>query len=227
VTVNVDGCSVCGAPARARGFCQTHYHRWYIHGDPLTTKRILGNDRARFESKVDRTGGLAACHPWLGARQTGGWGYFWLGDRMRSAHTVAWQFAHGPVPAGQELDHECHNRAMNAGACFPGVCPHRLCCNDLHLAPKTRQQHMADTHPWPHARGEQHGLAKLTWAQIPEIHALLRDGELSLSAIGRQFGVGHGAISAIRDGRTWRLDLGPLITDQPPLGAAPCTPAPG
>jgi hypothetical protein len=27
----VDG---CGAPVRARGYCNTHYRRWQVHGDP-------------------------------------------------------------------------------------------------------------------------------------------------------------------------------------------------
>lgn len=197
-------CSVCGDVVRARGLCRKHYFRWYTHGDPLVTKRILGDDRARFESKVDRSGGPQACHPWLAAQEVGGYGYFYIGGRMRSAHIVAWEFKHGPVPPGKELDHECHNQAVREGTCHAGHCAHRLCCNELHMSPKTRQQHTMDTHPWRHARGDSHGRAKLTQAQIPEIRALLAAGELSLSKIGQRYGVGHEAINAIRTGRTWR-----------------------
>jgi hypothetical protein len=187
----------------ARGWCSVHYWRWRVHGNPLVTERILGDDRARLESKVDRSGGPDACHPWLGARR---WGYgkFYIGGRMRQAHIVAWEFEHGAVPPGKELDHECHNRAVAAGTCQAGICAHRACCNELHLSPKMRQQHRDDTQPYAHARGENNGRAKLTRAQIPEIRALLAAGELSLAGIGRRYGVGHETINAIRTGRTWK-----------------------
>lgn len=192
-----------GLPVRARGWCYRHYMRWYAHGDPLVTRRILGDDRARFEAKVDRSGGPAACHPWLAAVGTGGYGYFFINGRMRSAHIVAWEFTNGPTPSGQELDHECHNSAVRNGTCRAGVCSHRTCCNESHLKPKTRLAHRADTEPFEHARGTAHGRAKLTREQIPEIRELLASGKLSLREIGLRFGVGHGTIAAIKAGRTW------------------------
>lgn len=123
---------------------------------------------------------------------------------MRSAHIVAWEFKYESVPPGKELDHECHNRAVREGTCQPGKCAHRLCCNELHLAVKTRQHHRDDSPPFAHAKGESNGRAKLTQAQIPEIRALLAAGELSLAKIGQRYGVGHETINAIRAGRTWR-----------------------
>jgi hypothetical protein len=192
-----------GRPHYAHGWCAVHYSRWRRHGDPLIAGRILGNDRARFESKVDRSGGPDCCHPWLAVLDIGGYGYFYIDGRMRDAHIVAWEFKHGPVPPGKELDHECHNRAVVEGACQPGKCAHRTCCNELHLAAKTRQQHRDDSPPFEHAKGESNGRAKLTQAQIPEIRALLATGELSLAGIGRRYGVGHETIKAIETGRTW------------------------
>jgi hypothetical protein len=198
-------CSVCGDVVRSRGLCQKHYVRWRVHGDPLVTERILGDDRTRFESKVDRSGGPQACHPWLASHHPqSGYGSFYIGAQMRRAHIVAWEFAHGPIPPGKEIDHECHNQAVREGTCQGGVCAHRLCCNELHLAAKTRQEHVTDTEPFRHARGETNGRAKLTQAQIPEIRVLLTAGELSLTGIGRRYGVGHEAIKAIQTGRTWR-----------------------
>lgn len=191
-----------GEPRYARGWCSVHYTRWYVHGDPLVTKRIMGDDRARFETKVDRSDGNDACHPWLAAVNRSGYGYFYFDGRMRGAHIVAWALANGPTPVGTELDHECHNRAVLAGTCAPGVCRHRLCCNPSHLAPKTRLKHRADSAPFGHARRINNGRAKLTEQQVSEIKAGLSAG-MTMAGLARTYGVGATTVRAIRDGKTW------------------------
>lgn len=87
-----------------------------------------------FEAKVDRSGGLDACHRWTAA--TNGYGYGRLGGAPGQdelyAHRIAWVLAHHrDVPAGLHVDHLCHNRDLT---CPGGVeCRHRRCVNSRHL----------------------------------------------------------------------------------------------
>lgn len=184
----------CQKPQYARGWCGMHYMRWLKHGDPLVTKLIRGDDQARFESKVDRSGGPDACHLWLaGQRNEDGYGDFWFHGRSRTAHSVAWEMAHGPVPPGAVLDHECHNEALKAGTCHHGACLHRLCCNERHLALTTNHKNLTSA-----------GWAKLTATQVAEIRELLNAGGLSQKLIGARYNVNETMISAIKTGKAWR-----------------------
>lgn len=61
----------------------------------------------RFEAKVDRTG---AHHLWLGAKKADGTGQVRVDGQLLTAHRAAWQFAHGPVAAGQRV-HTCPDEA--------------------------------------------------------------------------------------------------------------------
>jgi hypothetical protein len=184
-----------GRPVYAYGWCNRHYQKWRKYGDPLIVRHITGVDeRTRFEMRVDRSGGPDDCHPWQGKPDSGGYGRFEFEGKTRRAHAVAWEFVHGPVPPGKELDHECHNQAVRSGACSPGPCAHRLCCNERHLIARTRKEHKAE---------EANGRARLTATQVLEIRQLLAEGERSMSAIARQYGVVVSSIANIRDGRTW------------------------
>lgn len=69
-------------------------------------------------------------------------GYYRLtmGRRKPYAHRVAYEAVRGPIPAGLELDHLCHNEAVALGLCAGGRrCRHRSCCNPDHLEPTTHR----------------------------------------------------------------------------------------
>lgn len=73
----------------------------------------------RIGSKVDRSGGPDACHPWTGGfGQFGSPSIFVLRDGRKgsaSARKVAWELANGPVPDEHLVMVNCGNRAcMNA-----------------------------------------------------------------------------------------------------------------
>jgi hypothetical protein len=51
------------------------------------------------------------CHIWIGARNVWGYGRLKREGRMYSAHRVAYEMAHGPIPAGLHCLHRCNNRA--------------------------------------------------------------------------------------------------------------------
>jgi hypothetical protein len=69
-------------------------------------------------------------------------GYGMISTRTRRssllAHRVTYEAFVGPIPAGLELDHQCHNKDES---CAGGSgCLHRRCCNPAHLEPVTRSQ---------------------------------------------------------------------------------------
>lgn len=102
-------CSVddCDRPHVARGWCNTHYQRWYDHGDPLATgTRRTASER--FWSRVDTTD-PDQCWLWTGALDPAGYGRFYDGRDYR-AHRWAYEHLVGPIPDGLELDHLCHVR---------------------------------------------------------------------------------------------------------------------
>jgi hypothetical protein len=196
--------SDCNKPRSRRDWCIMHYTRWIRNGDPLIVKQIRGDDRTRFESKIDRSGGPDACHPWTGSRCTGGYGQINISGRLELVHIVAWQFANNMTkPSFLDLDHECHNRAVREGHCQPGVCLHRLCCNPAHLIPKTKAQHRNDTQQWDMPRGSAHGRAKVNEDQVREIRKLLADKTASQKQIAEWYNVSPYIISQIKLGKSW------------------------
>lgn len=50
------------------------------------------------------------CHQWRGSVDDDGYARFWLDGRNRRAYHVAYVTAHGPIPAGHDVDHHCRNR---------------------------------------------------------------------------------------------------------------------
>jgi hypothetical protein len=119
----------CGKPVEARGWCAMHYMRWWKHGDPLFAKMFFGTAEDRFWHYVDRRG-PDECWPWTGTITSQGYGQMWDGKGAVAAHIFAYRIAGKIVPDGLELDHTCHVPAF----CIPGKsCPHRRCCNPVHL----------------------------------------------------------------------------------------------
>lgn len=123
----VDGCT---APMFGRGMCGKHWDRWRKHGDPHQVAFIMGDDVARFWSKVDRRG-PTECWPWS-APSANGYGQMSIGaDGMVAAHRYAYELIVGPIPEGMTIDHMCHNEDVTC----PGgdVCLHRRCVNPDHF----------------------------------------------------------------------------------------------
>ena len=61
----------------------------------------------RFWTKVRKGDG---CWEWTAGQSKAGYGLFWLDGGMRSAHRVAYELEHGPIPDGLQIDHLCRNR---------------------------------------------------------------------------------------------------------------------
>jgi hypothetical protein len=78
---------------------------------------------------VEQDGPLPTpCMIWTGSRNQGGYGQIALGETMIGTHRAAWTLAHGNIPAGYHVHHECEVRA---------------CCNVDHLSLMTRREHLS------------------------------------------------------------------------------------
>lgn len=128
-------CSVEGCPSvvKSRSFCNRHYQQWRAGGIRPDDERTTAE---RFWSRVDKT--PDGCWPWTG-KTSRGYGYVRIDGVLVGAHRFAWQLTNGPIPAGREIDHRCHDSSCRMG----DQCPHRRCVNPAHLKAVTHLENMA------------------------------------------------------------------------------------
>ena len=79
------------------------------------------------------------CWEWTGATNEDGYGVIGAGGGLglKTVHKLSYELHKGPVPKGMVVDHQCHN---DSGCKGGKTCPHRRCCNPVHLKAKTRKQ---------------------------------------------------------------------------------------
>lgn len=99
-----------------RGLCKPHQ---------MTCSRWGSNTpQESFNQRVDKSRGANACWIWT-AGTCGANGNLYGSFSGQCAHRVAYQFSHGPIPVGMEIDHTCHVY---------------LCVNPAHLRLATSKQ---------------------------------------------------------------------------------------
>lgn len=129
---------------------------------------------------------MTNCIEWSHYRMPNGYGQVRVGKRMRLAHVVACEKAHGPCPPGKQAAHSCGNRG---------------CVNPEHLRWATPSENQADKYlHGTDRRGAKHPLARLTQKQVEEIRR--RRGERHQS-LADEFGVGRTQITRILNGTRW------------------------
>jgi len=129
-TCTVDGCT---RPHRCKGLCEIHYSRKRNGNDNMSPELLRYRRRPPLLESFERTS-VDECWPWLG-NLSHGYGR-WVGDVH--AHRAVYEALIGPLPAGLDLDHLCHNRDTT---CPGGTenCVHRRCVNPAHLEPVPRR----------------------------------------------------------------------------------------
>ncbi len=200
-------CRKCGWIGEVNGrprclACSRRQSRDYHHRKKagLLVKVERGTLEAQFWAKIDLQG-ENGCWLWTGTKNGRGYGLLRVDDRTPGtkrkqalAHRFAWEFVHGPIPAGMEV---CHN-------CPAGDNP--TCCNPAHLFLGTHAENMKDAArkgQLPH--GERSGafVHKLNEWQVVGIMARRLQG-VSRAAVAREFSVAPNSVFQIEHGKTWR-----------------------
>lgn len=104
------------------------------------------------------------------------------------AHRYAYEQAHGPIPEGFVILHECDNPS---------------CINPEHLRAGTQADNLADmTDKGRRARvhGEEHHATSLTDDQV---RAIRRAKHAPRKLLAKRYGISPGVVSDIRSRRTW------------------------
>lgn len=128
------------------------------------------------------------CWGWSGSSTAFGYSQFHVKRVTTLAHRFSYELHHGPIPAGMVVRHSCHTPS---------------CANPLHLVLGTQADNIADSvNSERHCRGESHGCAKLTEAQVIEIRAQRAAGA-SYPSLSEKFGVSAYTIGEICRRESW------------------------
>lgn len=112
----------CGRFVAGLGLCNGHWLQRSNGKDlkPLGMRSL--SVEQRFNQKVKKTD---SCWNWTGAKGKHGYGEIRIDRTNNLAHRVSYEMHIGPIPAGMEIDHMCHNRG---------------CVNPAHLRVTTNKQ---------------------------------------------------------------------------------------
>lgn len=127
--------------------------------------------------------GLDECWPWTGPKYQQGYGSAYLHGKMTRANRGMWTIYNGTIPDGKFVLHKCDNR---------------ICVNPSHLYLGTHLDNMRDIV----MRNKHRKTAKLKRSDIPNIRAMIKDGE-SYNEIAKKFNVCGGTIYNVDRGRNW------------------------
>jgi hypothetical protein len=95
----------------------------------------------RFWASAKREG---ECLIWQKSCRANGYGQLKTGGRNRTAHTVAYELANGPIPTGMQVDHRCRRRA---------------CIEPAHLRLATQKQNAENRNDHPDTVSGVRGVA--------------------------------------------------------------------
>ena len=184
-------CSVhdCTKAGFCRTYCRTHYERWKRYGDPLFLKKALsprGTPMQWLLSHCLYKG--SDCLTWPFARFPDGRAHMRAGKPTR----IMCELVYGPAPT---RTHEAAHRCGNG---------HNACVNPVHLYWATPLENAQDREAHGTvSRGERHGGAKLTEADVRRIRAeALHRPQKDLAV---EFGGSATVITKIVRRYSWRL----------------------
>lgn len=184
-------CELCGATflPTSNSIRNKHYQGRYCSRRCANKARAVPlEDRILLQgSDLDMETG---CLLWLGTLDHDGYGVIQEGRRQYRVHRLVWERANGPIPQGVRVLHRCDVRR---------------CYHLGHLFLGTDTENMADRHAKERdARGEGHGRARLTEADVRAIRALYAEGAASQQALANRYGVSQNSVSALIRRKTWR-----------------------
>ena len=129
-----------------------------------------------------------SCWPWLGARNSRGYGNLRIGDTVQTAHRVSYIVHNGPIPEGLHVLHACDQPS---------------CQNPSHLFTGTAKDNAHDRNTKGRtAKGSANGKSKLTENDVRAIKIMLAEGRLH-TYIAERFPITRRAVGYIASGDTW------------------------
>ncbi len=154
------------------------------------------------------------CTLWAGGMHPNGYGQITIGSICSRAHRLAWEVAHGPIPAGLFVLHRCDVAlCVNPEHLFLGT--HAMNMQDMVSKGRAAQgdRHGSKTHPeclrrgkradtsaW--RRGEGQHTARLTIKKVRQIRQLRETG-LTLTELSVKFSVCIATIHQVTSRKTW------------------------
>jgi hypothetical protein len=120
---------------------------------PLTVHNIL--------ARIDCEPGLKACWPWLGTKQSCGYGIFVVNGKIVLAHR--WSYEHH------------NNKKLNKKLVVRHMCDNPICCNPTHLLEGTQKENMQDAYE----RKRRHHKTALKREIVEQIFKLKLQGYLN------------------------------------------------
>lgn len=164
----------CGCGNKTPICKKTDGRRHTVKGQP--SRYLMGHTsrKNKREYIVDESSG---CWLWQLKKDKHGYGYKGINGKHLRAHRYIYERHKGKIPEGLQLDHLCRNHS---------------CVNPDHLEPVTV------------AENNRRGIGtKITIEQAHQIKQLLQQ-HMSLTEVGKRFGLTSGAISRIAVGRNWK-----------------------
>jgi hypothetical protein len=144
------------------------------------------------------------CWEWQRSRDPRGYGLICFDGKQIYTHRLAYRAWIGEIPEGMGVLHKCDNPK---------------CFRPDHLFTGTNFQNVQDRQTKgrtnnPH--GENHGLAKLTQAEVDEMRATYDNKQTTIRRFATMHGVSFQTVWNILTGRSWKRR-----SDEPVLPAVP------
>lgn len=155
------------------------------------TLTVSDSDKLRFWAKVIRFDG-GACWGWRGSVGPNGYAHISIHQKNRLAHRVSYVIHNGELPSNRLVCHHCDNPT---------------CTNPAHLFLGTYRDNTRDSQTkgrFHKARGQAHGRAQFTEAQIAQMRSDWVPLVFTLKMVAAKHGVSINTLKDIIYRKTWK-----------------------
>lgn len=172
----------CDRPLEARSLCKRHYARHRKAGTIVAFTGRRDDWFDKFLRSFDASVGPDRCWVWT-AGTIKGYGTLYLEGRLWLTHRLSYALHNGDLPDGLVVRHSCDNPP---------------CVNPRHLLIGTHAENMQDM------AVRQRAASPLTVGDVAAIRAAYAAGGVSMSALGRQYGIAPASVHQIIHRKTWK-----------------------